>query len=137
MAIKSRKPIFERLKQGLKEGIAHAKGELLLKTVEVPEPPPEIDAKTLVALREEASMSQALFAKVLFVSTKTVQSWEQGVRTPSMATRRLIQLFALHPEVICRTVGVASVSLPSFKIAVDGRGRQRIVKKPLKRSVAV
>ncbi len=59
MATKIRKPFFSRLKTGLEEGIAHAKDELALKTVEVPETPPEIDDKTLVALRDQAGMSQA------------------------------------------------------------------------------
>ena len=71
-ATKTRKSFFERLKTGLEEGISHARDELNLKTSEVPEAPPEIDAKTLVALREEAEMSQAMFAKVLCVSAKTV-----------------------------------------------------------------
>jgi putative transcriptional regulator len=83
MTKKQRRPLFERLRQGLNEGIAHAKGKLTLKTVEVPEQPPEIDAKTLAALRVQAAMSQGVFAKMLNVSTKTLQSWEQGVRKPS------------------------------------------------------
>lgn len=128
MATTTSKPFFERLKKGLEEGIAHAKGELKLKTVEVPEAPPEIDAETLVALREAAAMSQSLFAKILYVSTKTVQSWEQGVRSPSMSTRRLIQIFAAQPEMVCRTVGVKPIRLDQFKVAVDGQGRRRIVK---------
>src|SRR6478735_4384962 len=99
MPMKTRKSFFERLKVGLQEGIAHARGELTLKTVEVPDPPPEIDAKTLVALREQAKMSQGVFARLLFVSAKTVQSWEQGVRVPSKASRRLIQIFAERPGV--------------------------------------
>ena len=45
MTAKRRKPVFERLKQGLEEGIAHAQGALTLRTVEVPEVPPEIDAR--------------------------------------------------------------------------------------------
>src|SRR3954453_5568805 len=111
MATKTHKSLFERLKSGLQEGIAHAKGELTLKTIEVPEAPPEIDAKTLVALREEAEMSQAVFAKVLHVSTKTVQSWEQGVRVPSKASRRLIHIFAEQPAVVCKVVGLRPVQL--------------------------
>ena len=91
MTTKRWKPLFERLKQGLKEGIAHVQGELTLRTVEVPEEPPEIDAKSLAALRTQAAMSQAVFAKLLNVSTKTLQSWKQGVRQPSDVSRRLIQ----------------------------------------------
>jgi putative transcriptional regulator len=132
MATKPRKPIFERLATALKEGIAHAKGELTLKTVEVPEAPPEIDAKTLVALREEAQMSQAVFAKVLHVSAKTVQSWEQGVRVPSKASRRLIHIFAEQPAVVCKVVGLRPVELRGFKILPVGNGKRRIVRAPTK-----
>src|SRR5437016_5101547 len=114
--MKARKPFFERLRTGLEEGLAHARGELTLKTVEVPEPPPEIDAKTLVALREAAEMSQAVFAKVLYVSPKTVQSWEQGVRVPSLAARRLIHIFAEQPATVCRVVGLPAVQLRGFRI---------------------
>ena len=57
MTEKTRKPLFERLHSGPTEAIAHVRGELTLKTTFVPEPPPEIDAKTLVALREESQMS--------------------------------------------------------------------------------
>ena len=129
MAINPRKPFFERLKAGLEEGIAHARGELTLKSVEVPAPPPEIDAKTLIALREEAAMSQGVFAKVLDVSAKTVQSWEQGVRVPSMAARRLIHIFTEQPAVVCRVVGLPPVQLRGFKVESIGKGRRRIVRK--------
>jgi putative transcriptional regulator len=127
MATKTRKPFFERLKAGLEEGIAHAKGELTLKTVEIPEAPPDIDAKTLVALREAAEMSQAVFAKLLYVSAKTVQSWEQGVRVPSKASRRLIHLFAVQPATVCKVVGLPAVKLHGVKILSVGKGKRRIV----------
>lgn len=128
MATTTRKSLFERLKSGLQEGIAHAKGELTLKTVEVPEAPPEIDAKTLVALREQAGMSQGVFAKMLFVSAKTVQSWEQGTRVPSRASRRLIQIFAARPGVVCEVVGLRSVQLNGFRVVEVKKGKRRIVK---------
>jgi putative transcriptional regulator len=127
MAATTRKPFFERLKTGLEEGIAHAKGELTLKTIEVPEAPPEIDAKTLVALREAAHMSQAVFAKVLYVSPKTVQSWEQGVRAPSMAARRLIHIFAEQPGTVCQVVGLPAIELRGLTIQSVGKGKRRIV----------
>jgi len=124
---KARKPLFERLKAGLEEGIGHAKGELSLKTVAIPEKPPEIDAQTLAALREAAEMSQAVFAKVLNVSAKTVQSWEQGTRVPSMASRRLIQVFSERPEVVCEIVGMTPVTLKGVRIVPSGNGQSRIV----------
>jgi putative transcriptional regulator len=128
MPMKTRKSFFERLKVGLQEGIAHARGELTLKTVEVPDPPPEIDARTLVALREQAKMSQGVFARLLFVSAKTVQSWEQGVRAPSRASRRLIQIFAERPGVVCEVVGLRAVELSGFKVVGTRKGKRRIVR---------
>ena len=124
----TRKPFFERLKTGLEEGIAHAKGELTLKTVELPEAPPEIDAKTLAALRQAAEMSQAVFARVFHVSTKTVQSWEQGIRVPSKAARRLIHIFAEQPAAVCQVVGIPAVQLQGFQIRSLKEGKRWIVR---------
>jgi len=42
-------------------------------------------------------MSQADFARLLAVSTQTVQSWEQGLRKPSRCASRLLQFISL-PE---------------------------------------
>lgn len=127
MTPKVRKPLFDRLRIGLTEGIAHARGELTLRTVDVPEAPPEIDAATLIALREAAAMSQSVFARMLFVSPKTVQSWEQGNRRPSMAARRLIQIFAERPDAVCQIVGLPAVQLRGFRVQRLDKGRRRIV----------
>jgi putative transcriptional regulator len=101
-----RKPLAERLEQGLKEGIQFAKGELTLRTTVIPSPPAEIRAKEVTALREKAGMSQTVFARVLNVSTKTVQSWEQGQRKPSHAALRMLQVFRSRPQVVCEVAGV-------------------------------
>ena len=53
IAKRTRKPFFERLKQGLENGIAFTGGELSLKTVEIPDEPPQVDAATLAAIRNE------------------------------------------------------------------------------------
>lgn len=126
---KPRKPLAERLKIALEEGIRHARGEITLRTtvVELPDEPPEIDAPTLVALREQSKMSQSVFARLLNVSTKTVQSWEQGVRTPSHASRRLIQVFSQHPESVCQSVGVTPISLQGVTVRKLAAGRSKLV----------
>src|SRR4051812_2662998 len=105
--------VADQIRKGLEEAIRHARGEITLKTtnVELPDEPPEIDAPTLATLREQSRMSQAVFARLLNVSTKTVQSWEQGVRTPSHASRRLIQVFSQHPEAVCQSVGLPPIKL--------------------------
>jgi putative transcriptional regulator len=105
----NRKPLFEQIKTGLEEAIRHAKGEITLKTtvVELPDPPPEIGAEQLTSLRLGSRLSQAVFARVLNVSTKTVQSWEHGTRRPSQAALRLIQVFGQNPGTILRVAGMS------------------------------
>lgn len=46
-----RRPLFERLSLGLKEAIAYAKGEMTLRTVEVPDKPPEIDGSSIASTK--------------------------------------------------------------------------------------
>lgn len=122
-----RKPLFERLKQGLKESLSHVRGELTLRTVEIPDEPPEIDGPTLAALRQRAAMSQAVFARMLNVSTKTLQSWEQETRRPSDAARRLIQVFSEQPEMMCRIVGLPAIHLAGVTIQTAPNGRRKLV----------
>jgi putative transcriptional regulator len=79
---------------------------LTLRTVQVPAPPPEIAAEEVTSLRAKSGMSQAVFAGLLNVSTKTVQSWEQGERKPSHAALRILQLFREHPAFVAEVVGI-------------------------------
>jgi len=92
--------VFDQIKSGLEDSIAYSKGELSLATVGLPAPPPKGNPKKIAALRKELHMSQAVFAAVLNVSTRTVQSWEQGFRDPSDASLRLLQIIESQPLII-------------------------------------
>src|SRR5438552_1060802 len=92
-----RRSFFERVKTGLEEGIAFAQGELSLRTIEVPENPPDFSAPQIHALRRRMGLSQSLFARMVNVSTKTVQGWEQGIRKPAGTASRLLQILAAKP----------------------------------------
>jgi len=100
-------PVEVRLHAALKDVLAHARGELELKTTRVFVDPPEYDAKALTKLRRRADLSQNAFARLLGVTPKTLQSWEQGTRRPSRPARRLLQIYEDHPEVfhVRETVG--------------------------------
>ncbi len=50
--------------------------------------------------RAKSGLSQSQFAKVLGVSIRTLQEWEQGRRKPSGAAQTLLSITAKHPEVI-------------------------------------
>jgi putative transcriptional regulator len=105
---KGRKPLAERLQAGLIEGIRFFRGELTLRTTVLflPGPPPEVTAAEVAALRAGCAMSQAVFARLLHVSTKTVQNWEQGARKPSRAALRLIQVLRQDPQGVFLAAGV-------------------------------
>lgn len=124
-----RMPVAAQIHKGLEEAVRHARGEITLRTtvVELPDEPPEIDAPTLVAIRGQSRMSQAVFARLLNVSSRTVQSWEQGLRTPSHAARRLIQVYSQHPEAVCQSVGLPPVKLKGVTIEKGASGCRRIV----------
>jgi len=84
-----RLPVAEQIRKGLTEAIRHANDEITLKTttLETPDRQREVNAEELTKLRLKNGMSQSVFAQVLNVSTKTVQSWERGQRKPSLAAR--------------------------------------------------
>jgi DNA-binding XRE family transcriptional regulator len=73
-------------------------------------------------------MSQAVFARLLNVSTKTVQSWEQGDRKPSQAALRLIQVFRHNPSGLLEVVGMSG---PMVTASV---GRRSVVDRKTSRS---
>lgn len=62
--------------------------------------------ETLVSLpppaeiRSRSGLSQASFARLLGVSARTLQQWEQGRRQPTGAARTVLRISARHPEVL-------------------------------------
>lgn len=50
--------------------------------------------------RQASELSQAEFAKLMGVSVRTLQEWEQGRRKPSGAAQTLLAVAVRHPEVL-------------------------------------
>ena len=100
---------FEDLKLGLEEAIAYKKGKIKLraKLIPFPEAPAEYKAEDIKHIRESHDYSQRVFALILNVSIKTVQSWESGVRRPSCAALRLLEII---DKGIYNPLGVSSKS---------------------------
>ncbi len=52
------------------------------------------------AIRESTGLTQSQFAKLLGVSVRTLQEWEQGRRAPSGAARTLLLIAAKNPRTL-------------------------------------
>jgi putative transcriptional regulator len=59
-----------------------------------------VKASPLAEARLKIGLSQSEFAKILGVSLRTLQEWEQGRRTPSGAAKSLITIAIKKPEVL-------------------------------------
>ncbi|MCB1779724.1 MAG: helix-turn-helix domain-containing protein [Candidatus Competibacteraceae bacterium] len=90
--------LFEELVQSLKEAQAIAKGEL--------EPSRRFDRQPLdvKAMREGVGLSQREFARLLHVSVRTLQNWEQDRRYPTGPALALLKIVATAPELAIRSL---------------------------------
>ncbi len=59
-----------------------------------------INVPPVSAVRESTGLSQAEFARLLGVSLRTLQEWEQGRRAPSGAARTLLLIAAKNPRAL-------------------------------------
>ncbi|ARP88847.1 helix-turn-helix domain-containing protein [Bordetella genomosp. 9] len=57
-------------------------------------------ASRISEARSRVGLPQADFAKLLGVSVRTLQDWEQGRRNPSGAAKTLLRVALLHPETL-------------------------------------
>ena len=71
-----------------------------LRAVDIPPRPKPMKPADIRALREDLNASQALFARLLNVSSNAVESWEQGIRQPRQATLKLLHVARRNPEVL-------------------------------------
>jgi putative transcriptional regulator len=95
---------FEELSAGLGAAIEHAKGKRKdLRTTTLPRPPKELSPKEIAQVRSQLNVSQAVFARYLNISAKTVQSWEQGQGKPSGASLKLLSIAKKNPKILLET----------------------------------
>lgn len=71
-----------------------------LRSVDLPQRPKPMKPADIRALREGLNASQALFARLLNVSSNAVESWEQGIREPRQATLKLLHIARKSPDVL-------------------------------------
>jgi putative transcriptional regulator len=85
---------FKKMMEGLKQGAEYLKGvaepsRVFKVTAQVP------DVK---AIRSNLNLTQPEFAKMLGISARTLQNWEQNRRTPVGPARILLEIAAAYPD---------------------------------------
>ena len=78
----------------------NASTSLDLRSVEMPPRPKPLKPAEIQAIRAAMNASQALFARLLNVSSNAVESWEQGIRQPRQATLKLLHIARKNPSAL-------------------------------------
>ena len=93
--------LFNDLMQSFDQALRYTRGEQInARTTTLPAPLEPMARHEIVELRERFNCSQAVFARLLNVSVKTLQAWEQGSRSPSDAALKLLNIAKNHPEAL-------------------------------------
>lgn len=90
----TKRDIGAEILTGIREVKAYKSGSnpsLVTRVLKDPSSPKKI--------REKLALSQDAFASLMGVSTRTVQDWEQGRRSPQGPAKSLLRVAEQHPEV--------------------------------------
>jgi len=86
--------IGREILDGVKEIKGFKRGEKRLRTHTLSDPsPPKV-------IREKLKLSQAAFASLIGVSSRTIQDWEQGRRQPQGPAKSLLRIAESYPEIL-------------------------------------
>ena len=94
--------LFQELLESVRQGGAILRGEA------EPSRGVEIEAPDVAAIRSSYGLSQEQFSRLLGISVRTLQNWEQGRRRPHGPARVLLRVAEEHPEALLDTVRKAS-----------------------------
>ena len=93
-----RDELFKELQNSIKEGGKILKGKKKpAREFNFNNPDPK-------QIRENLGLSQIKFAKLLGISTSTLQNWEQGRRKPKGPAKILLNVAAKYPDAVLNTV---------------------------------
>lgn len=90
--------LFEELLGSIHEGGAVLRGK------KAPSRSFVVEASGVRAIRERTSLSQSAFARLIGVSVKTLQNWEQERRRPTGPAAVLLRIIDREPEVAVRAI---------------------------------
>ena len=91
--------MFDDIKLGLEQAIEYEKGNLKANKTTLSILPLEtFTSSEIKNIRTRAGMTQAVFAKYMGVSVKTVEAWESGRNRPEGASCRMLALTKENPQ---------------------------------------
>ncbi|MDN5936425.1 MAG: helix-turn-helix domain-containing protein [Nitrosospira sp.] len=110
---------FNNLVQGLKEAVAMRRGELAPggKTMVKP-----VDVKQI---RKLTGQSQADFARMMWISPRTLQNWEQGRNYPTGPAVALLRAIAHSPQSLVKALSDHSWLIEAESAPAKGQSRLR------------
>ena len=89
--------MFEELLESVREGGAILRGQRKSRRFEV-------GSSGIRAIRERTSLSQSEFARLIGVSVKTLQNWEQDRRRPTGPAAALMRIIAHAPQLAVKAI---------------------------------
>lgn len=90
--------LFNDLMQSMREAKAIARGEATASRRLTVTPP---DVKTV---REQTGLTQSEFARLMQISIKTLQNWEQHRRNPTGPAAALLKIVLTAPEIAIKAL---------------------------------
>jgi putative transcriptional regulator len=90
---------FKSIEQGLKEALAHARGDAQGQVHQI-----ELPETDVQAIRARTGLSQTEFARSIGVKKGTLLNWEQRRRSPDGPARVLLALISKDPQIVQRTL---------------------------------
>ena len=93
-----------KILQGMRQAVAHARGEAVDARVTEVRVPAEVDVR---AIRRRLGLSQEEFALRFGFSPGSVRNWEQGHRLPQGPARVLLKVIEKEPEAVDRALSAA------------------------------
>lgn len=84
---------LEQFQQDLLDSVRQMKAGKAARVTEVP-------LSAAAEARAKVGVSQSAFAKLIGVSLRTLQDWEQGRRQPTGAAQTLLLVASQHPEAL-------------------------------------
>ena len=98
---RTRRRLFGDLRTALQDALQYERGQKIdPRVTAIPKPAKSMPPGRIKKIRVSLHASQSQFARLLNVSTNTVESWEQGVRRPRQAALKLLAIADRHPHVL-------------------------------------